>query len=363
MLLITISLCMIVKNEQETLGRCLSSVAAAADEIIIVDTGSTDRTKAIARAFTDKIYAFEWIDDFAAARNFAFQQATMEYIMWLDADDVLKEEDLKKLIALKTVLDRSVDSVTMVYHIAFDEYGNPTTKLRRNRLVKSENKFRWIGAIHEYLEVWGNILNSEVVVTHGRVHGNSDRNLKIYQRRLARGEPFSPRDLYYYANELRDHSQIQEAIVFYEKFLQMKQGWIEDVISACGKLADCYHISGNPLKELESTLKSFQYDRPRAEFCCRLGYYFLNENKFDAAVFWYKMATELEMPKQNWGFSNPAYSTWLPHLQLCVCYDRTGQYELADKHNEEALRYRPNDPRMLQNQEYLQAILNRSRMN
>ena len=73
--MITISLCMIVKNEEKLLARCLDSVAGLMDEIIIVDTGSTDRTKEIAARYTDKIYDFEWVQDFSAARNFAFSKA------------------------------------------------------------------------------------------------------------------------------------------------------------------------------------------------------------------------------------------------------------------------------------------------
>ena len=69
--MITISLCMIVKNEERVLKRCLDSVRDLVDEIIIVDTGSTDATKRIAAGYTDKIYDFTWNDDFSAARNFA----------------------------------------------------------------------------------------------------------------------------------------------------------------------------------------------------------------------------------------------------------------------------------------------------
>ena len=71
----TISVCMIVKNEELNLAGCLDCLKAIADEIIIVDTGSTDRTKEIAEQYTDKVYDFEWIDDFSAARNFAFSKA------------------------------------------------------------------------------------------------------------------------------------------------------------------------------------------------------------------------------------------------------------------------------------------------
>ncbi len=89
----SISLCMIVKNESQVIERCLKCVSDLVDEIVIVDTGSTDDTMSIARKFTDSIYEFPWIDDFSAARNFSFSKATKEYIMWLDADDIILDED------------------------------------------------------------------------------------------------------------------------------------------------------------------------------------------------------------------------------------------------------------------------------
>ncbi|WP_379128327.1 glycosyltransferase [Paenibacillus sp. sgz500958] len=355
--MITISLCLIVKDEQDTLERCLSSAADLVEEIIIVDTGSTDNTKAIARKYTDKIYDFEWVHDFAAARNYAFSLAGMDYIMWLDADDVLRDEDRKKLRALKASLDPEVDSVTMNYNLAFDDHGNVTASLRRNRLVKRSRSFRWIGAVHEYLEVAGKILNSDIAVTHSSVHHDSDRNLLIYERRLAAGEAFPPRDLYYFANELLDHQKYERAIHFYEQFLGTRKGWIEDNIAACGKIADCYHGLGDEERGLAAALRSLQYDTPRAEFCCRIGYYFLQRNNLQTAVYWYTRATEVQHSPEHWGFRNLACSTWLPHLQLCVCYDRLGQHELAHEHNEAARKYRPNDARVLQNKSYLEGIL------
>ena len=75
----TISLCMIVKNEEAVLDRCLSSVSDLVDEIIVVDTGSTDRTREVAARFTRQIYSFPWRDDFAAARNESFSHASMDY--------------------------------------------------------------------------------------------------------------------------------------------------------------------------------------------------------------------------------------------------------------------------------------------
>lgn len=353
--MITVSLCMIVKNEEQVLARCLDSISSEVDEIIIMDTGSSDETKSIANRYTDRIYDFKWIDDFAAARNAAFAKAKMDYILWLDADDVFEADELNNFAELKKSLSTDVDSVSMNYILSFDEYGSIAFKVRRNRLVKKSNNFIWIGAVHEYLEVYGNILQSDISVTHKSLYHDSDRNLNIYEKRLSRGEEFSPRDLYYFANELLDHSMYSRAINFYEQFLSGDKGWVEDNISSCSKLADCYHYLEDYESELQSILRSFRYSSPRPEFCCRLGYYFLQKNNVPPAIFWYKTAAQTEQSNEM-GFCNPKYSTWLPHLQLCVCYDRIGNHTLAYLHNEAARQYRPNDQRILSNQQYLKSI-------
>src|SRR6185369_17993776 len=84
-----ISAALIVKNEEACLGRCLSSIAGAVDEIDVVDTGSEDRTKEVARRYTDRIFDYAWRNDFAAARNYSFAQVTGDWVFWVDADDVV----------------------------------------------------------------------------------------------------------------------------------------------------------------------------------------------------------------------------------------------------------------------------------
>ena len=147
--MVSISLCMIVRNEEKVLGRCLSCVRGFADEIIIVDTGSTDRTKEIAFSFTDKVYDFKWKDDFAAARNFAFSRGTGYYLFWLDADDVLLPSDRQKLLALKAELDGTADVVMLPYHTGFDEQGRPTFFSYRERHLKTSAHLRWQCSVNE----------------------------------------------------------------------------------------------------------------------------------------------------------------------------------------------------------------------
>ncbi|MBI2656740.1 glycosyltransferase family 2 protein, partial [Candidatus Woesearchaeota archaeon] len=93
----TISLCMIAKNEEKFLEQCLNSVKDIVDEIIIVDTGSTDKTKDIAKKFNAKVYDFKWIDDFSAARNESIKHAAKDWILVLDADEILDEEGRKAI--------------------------------------------------------------------------------------------------------------------------------------------------------------------------------------------------------------------------------------------------------------------------
>ncbi|CAM4092371.1 beta 1,4 glucosyltransferase [Bacillus manliponensis] len=352
---ITISLCMIVRDEEGTIARCLNSVKEIVDEMIIVDTGSVDRTKEIASEYTPHIYNFEWIDDFAAARNFSFSKATQEYILWLDADDVLPGDSRESLKALKKELDRKVDSVSMLYHLTFDVNGNPSYSSRRNRLVKRECNFKWFGKVHEYLAVYGEILRSDIGITHEKEKEWTNRNLKIYESAVARGEELSPRDVYYYANECVDNQKYEEAIVLYEKFLNDGLGWKEDNINAAGKLGDCYEKLEQWQKAIEACIRSFHYDIPRGEICTQLGSIYMVQEKYKEAIYWYKTATEVPVPTDA-PFYNPTNYTWVPFLQLCVCHSRLGQQEKAYYYNELAATYVPDHPAIAYNRNYFKSL-------
>ncbi len=96
----TLSVCMIAKNEEENLPRCLKNLQPIANEIILVDTGSTDRTKEIAHAFGAQVFDFPWNDDFSAARNFSLSKANGQWILVHDADEIISPKDYEKLRAI-----------------------------------------------------------------------------------------------------------------------------------------------------------------------------------------------------------------------------------------------------------------------
>ncbi|WP_010275972.1 tetratricopeptide repeat-containing glycosyltransferase family 2 protein [Paenibacillus senegalensis] len=356
--MITVSLCMIVKNEEDALPRCLESVRDIVDEIVIVDTGSDDRTKEIAAAFTPLIYDFEWIHDFAAARNYSFDKATQEYCMWLDADDILLPDDARKLLQLKEALDPAIDAVTMDYAAVVDNDGTVLDRVRRNRLLKRARQFRWEGVVHEDIPVdEALVLNSDIRVTHRKSRPVTTRNLDIYRYHLSRGMRLNLNHLYHYARELHHHKHYEEAVPVYRQFIAGSQD-LDSTISAMQRLADCYHFLGDRQKELETIFETFVHDVPRPESCCRLGYYFLQKEAWHQAIYWYEQAAAYKRPDGS-SHGGPS-STWLPHMQLALCYYRLGDYVLSKRHNEVALQFRPNDPGFRQNVKMLEEWLSKS---
>ena len=256
----TISLCMIVKNEEMNLAHCLDSVADLVEEIIIVDTGSKDRTVEIASHYTTKVYSHPWKDDFSDARNYSFSKAAMDYCMWMDADDILEEREKDKFLKLKQSLTPDIDMVMMKYHTAFDEAGKPSFSYFRERWIRNCGLYRWIGAVHEVIPPKGRILYSDLGICHKKTGpGSPDRNLKIYQKLLAEGKRLEPRQQYYYGRELYYHEEYKEAVCVFEQFLLSEEGWIENKIEACAICARCYEKLGEEQAALLTLLRSMSF--------------------------------------------------------------------------------------------------------
>lgn len=354
--MITISLCMIVRNEEKGLARCLAGVRDIVDEIVIVDTGSEDRTKEIAAEFGAVIYDFEWINDFAAARNYSFSKATKDYILWLDADDVIMEADQEHFKELKKSLTPDVRAVSMNYVLRVNADGSPSSSMKRNRLVRRNCGFKWIGVVHEYLEVFGYPLHSDVLVYHQKDKAYTERNLQIYRDRKEKGEFFSARDIYYFGNELRDHGHLEEAIKTYREFLDMGEGWSENLYQACLKLANCYERLGDRAKKRMALWETLRFGIPQSEFCCQLGKDFMIDPNYNLAIYWFNQA--LVLPKrESMGMQDLTTTTWYPHLMICLCYDRMGDRVKANEHNEKALQFAPAHPSMLHNRSYFKRVL------
>lgn len=355
--MISISLCMIVKNEELTLERCLKCVKDIVDEIIIVDTGSTDKTKEIAYKFTEKVYDFEWCDDFSKARNYSFSKATKDYIMWLDADDVILEKDCIKLKYLKENFDKNIDIVMLKYDLNLDSNGTPALSYYRERILKREKNYQWKSPIHEVIELKGNILRKEISITHKKEKSHDPkRNLKIFEKMIENGISLDPRQTFYYARELYYNEDYEKSLKYFNTFLNDENGWIENKISACLDLYYLYIKINDENNALNSLFRSFKFDIPRAEICCNIANYFVKKNNFNVAIYWYKEASTKIFDLSKGGFYIKDYYDYVPYIGLCVCYDKLGEYEIANYYNELAGKIKPNDKAYIHNFKYFKSL-------
>ena len=350
--MITLSLAMIVKNEEAVLRRCLASISHIVDEIVIVDTGSTDGTKQIAGEFTQKIFDFKWVDDFSAARNFSFSKATGDYVMWLDADDYLTEEDQEKLLAVKINFDTGIDMAMLRYNLAFDALGRPTVTNFRERIMRRSFGYLWMEPVHECITPQGRVEQFEIAITHGeKVRKASDRNLRILEKQ----KTLSTRGRFYYARELKDHGRYQEAVVQYERLLEAGEAWREDNISACFEASYCYEMLGEKEKGIPFLLRTFLYDLPRSKACCLLGEYFIGKKDYASALYWCDLALQPNSQKEG-GFVQKDYFGYLPHMHMVVIYDTLGQYEKAFWHHLKAKALKPEAECVLANIPYFAGL-------
>ncbi len=220
----TVSLCMIVRNEAQNIRRCLESVAGAVDEIIVVDTGSTDETCQIAREAGARVYRFLWNENFSDARNFSLEQAKGDWILFLDADEELAGESrevLKKLVAEETVEGYFVKIINYIGSEGWTE----TCPDLVFRLFRNRREYRFRGAIHEQianviLEKNSNasyrVAENMVIIHYGYLDvqiaekQKKERNLKLIQRELGQ-DPDNRLLRYHYGVELFRAERYAEA--------------------------------------------------------------------------------------------------------------------------------------------------------
>jgi len=308
--MITISLCMIVKNEEKNLERCLKSYAPLMDEIIVVDTGSTDRTKEIAARFTDKIYDFKWVDDFSAARNFSFEKATCDYIFSADADEVLDEENRAQFSILKQVLDEEIEIVQMYYGNQFQNgtIYNYDCELRP-KLFKRLRKFTWIEPIHETVRTLPVVFDSDIVITHLPEESHTKRDLAVFERMVLKGERISSRLHNIYAKELfvsGDTEDFEKALPFFEDSFQDESREDDEKLEAVCVLAKAYRMLKKDAKFIKYVFSEIGIC---AEICYEIGQYFYENAEYEDAMHWFNVAANTapllnlkykdEFPKQG----------------------------------------------------------------
>lgn len=316
--MITISLCMIVKNEEKVLKRCLDSVADLMDEIIIVDTGSSDRTKEIAGVYTDKVYDFQWVDDFSKARNFSFSKATMEYIYVADADEVLEEDSRRKFYQLKKTLLPEIDVVQMYY---CNQLLHNTTynfdKEYRPKLYKRLRTFQWIEPIHEKVIIEPVIYDSEIEIVHLPINNHAPRDFKGFLKMIESGNHISAHLHRMYAKELfisGEKKDFFSAKSFFLSSIEDTDRSIEEIQEAACVLTKIFRLEKDTHNMFKYALKNIVLGSS-AEVCYEIGRYFFDLKEYGEACNWfYNGAYETE------SILNIKYSCEKPRKKLMECY-------------------------------------------
>lgn len=335
--MITISLCMIVKNEEKILARCLDTVADLMDEINIIDTGSTDKTKEVAAKYTDKIYDYRWIDDFADARNFSFSKATMDYIYAPDADEVLDEENRSKFKVLKECMMPEVEMVQMKY-VTISEYGNllNAKKEYRPKLFKRLRTFTWIDPIHETVRMEPVVFDSDIEILHMPVSSHSKRDFGIFVKTYDRDGMLSDKVYMMYAKELYKMGDIDDFRAAKRIFLPV---WLENPMSDRGKEAACIlarlaRMEKSPSDILKYALRDMM-ETPCSEICYELGEYYRTIGDYDEAIVWF-----LNARYETQSIIDICTSGNLPLEGLVFCYEELVKQEECDIYKEQLTQYK-----------------------
>ena len=330
---VTISVCMIVRDEEAVLERCLKTAVQFADELIVVDTGSVDKSREIACRYTDRVYDYTWQDDFAAARNFSYSKASGDYIMWLDADDDIEAESIARIQALKAHMPPETDVVSFLYGSEpVPDSPNDNSCLIRDRLVRRALEPRWEHAIHEAIPLkqsWHILNRPDIVVLHRKVRDNPPRrNIRIFEKLLAGGEVLDSFYQAYYCRELCVDAQYEaEADAFRKLFREGCRAEID--------YAMLFHIVAmRQLKRydvLEQELRAYVARfGPNEMVSCTLGDCCRRNGHYDEAIRLYEEALGTMHDVCDYTLWLKAYNTYYPWAGLAKIYLRQGRWADAE---------------------------------
>lgn len=346
---------MIVKDEEMLLGRVLDSASPVCDEMVVVDTGSSDRTVEVAREHGATVQEVPWRDDFATARNAVMAWCEGDWVLTLDADDVVPPPTVSALAGLKEFLaDKADYDVVLGPHTL--RYGQDDTVLLsriRERLVRRVSGLRWEGRVCEVLPIprGRSAFVPELVVQHrpsaARSRDNRARNLRALQRELESGHP-DVRARFNYALELYSGERVAEASAAFEAYVHNDRNPDSpDRYWALVGLAECSRILGDTGTLRSTALTAIGEDPGRPEAYITLARHYYDTEAWDRAVPLYLAATAGRRPP--WGYMRDPDYQYLAWDYLSVCLDRLGRHEESLEASKRALKGNPEADRVKAN--------------
>lgn len=331
----TVSLCMICKNEIHNIESLIRSVCPVIEQVVVVDTGSTDGTLEILRSLAQEyrnlqIEKFEWVKDFSAARNYSFSFARNEWVFWLDCDDQIDPVELKKFKD-NELLRTDVDCWVLDYVYSRLPNGDPYTILGRERFVRRSLNPRWHGAIHETIGIWNMRQRhySGLQVLHERTGKAYDinRNVDILESEY-RKNPNDPRTAYYLGKELFDRIDPRGLEVL-KRYLTLEGRYWDDEINARFRLACDDLVNGRLTEAVNHAEKIYHLDHTRLRAECYWIYGNVEQRlrNFRVAIRWYERCLDGEPPSPR--VLNREYYSWNPMFRIAECYRDLGDVPKA----------------------------------
>lgn len=351
----TVGLALISKNEEATLPTLLSSIEGAFDRVVLLDTGSTDRTVEIFQEWAQEapqtgvsteVGTFEWVEDFAAARTAAealLQREPVEFVCWADCDDELVGASNLRMLCEHC----PAEAVALVadYAYAHDESGNCVCTLKRERVVRAGHG-TWTGRVHEAQLLDGPTVPidpAHCLWVHRKpmtdAHASSDRNLRILQA-WNDEEPDNPRVLAYLGTELAAQGKTADAVQWFDRYLSIDSGWPEERAQVHRKLAGCLIGLGDFDRAQEVALRGLLVVPGWADNYLSLAQSMYLQGRHREAIFWAHETLRLGQP-DTLLILNPLDYVVEPRYVLCACHTALGEWMEAVQHGEQALQVVP----------------------
>ena len=339
----TLSVTIICKDEESNLARLLPKLNFA-NQIVVVDTGSSDDSVSVAKQYAD-VYFYGWRNDFAKARNYAISKATSDYVMWLDCDDDISPATITKIKRWISDDNQQQDCVYLKYRMgAASQFW-----FWRERIIRRGKQCRFKGFIHEAIVPFGQTHYLDCEVVHTSIEDHSKRNLAIYRSALDKGRRFTLRDKYYYARTLWENSLYADAVPILSRISVNSKAYVADRTSAYKLLARYYLKKSDYATALRYLSNSVALLPPDAETCCLFAdAYYLSAN-YPCAVSWYEIALQTRF---QLGFVNDYYKLLYPSIQLSVCWWRQGDVRKAKHYHNIAKSCDPTNAVVISNDKW-----------
>ena len=330
----TIACCMIVKNEEEIIEKCLLSVKDIVDEFVIVDTGSDDSTKEIIRRY-GKEYEIPFVN-YVETKNAALALVKSDYVLWMDADEVLYEDAEE----IRLYAEKQVAAVSCLITEGPEDYSIVNNQYQRIRLFKNDKSWRFEGpGVHEYLTGDGDVVfDNSILVRHEHIKKGKAESAKhrfegyIDLLNMAiEKNPQDQRAWFYLGRTWEDLGEPMQAISAFEFYLTLKDNFfLDEKWQAAYDIAQCYKGNGDYEQSIDACNHAIAIDPRRAEAFVLLGDLFFNLQNYDKAIVQYEKAISLPIPNDVILFLKKRDYNEYPKDQLFLCYYKTNQYDRAE---------------------------------